>query len=108
MDFNNTATNLEILAEEAGEIIEVLSRVIRMKSKIFRFGLSDFHPKNQMPNDLKLEEEIGHFIALKNLLVAQGVLSEDRIQQHALNKLDSMAPYYQSLKITGETDEINQ
>lgn len=65
-----------ILAEEAAEVIEVLSRIIRIKSKAVRFGIDDFHPKNGAVNRISLEEEIGHFSAMVDILIKRGVLTE--------------------------------
>ena len=92
--FSDTELNLEILGEEASEIIEVLSRIIRIKSKIARFGLKDFHPKNHKQNDYALEEEIGHFEAMLHILVSQGVLSHKRIREYAAKKLETLGNYY--------------
>ncbi len=62
---------LEILAEEAAEVIQA-------KSKIARFGLHDYHPKNKMPNQQKLGMEIGNFMTMVGILLEEGiVLSED-------------------------------
>ena len=57
----DTNLNLEILAEEASEVIEAFSRIVRRKSKIARFGLTDHHPENRTLNNEALEEEIGPF-----------------------------------------------
>lgn len=63
--------NLEVLVEEAGEIIQA-------KSKIIRFGLHDYHPKNKMPNQQKLGMEIGNMLKMVDILVDQGIiLTED-------------------------------
>jgi len=94
MKFDNTELNLEILGEEAGEIMEVLARIVRMKSKIARFGLTDFHPKNQVRNDHALEEEIGHFWAMVNILTDQKVLSTELIEEHMQKKMGTLSEYY--------------
>ena len=96
-EYTNTNLNLEILAEEASEVIEALSRIIRMKSKIARFGLTDRHPKNMIPNNEALEEEIGHFLAMVEILVNQGVLSESRISAAAKKKKETLSLYYQPM-----------
>ena len=96
-EYTNTNLNLEILAEEASEVIEALSRVIRMKSKIVRFGLTDHHPKNMTPNNEALEEEIGHFLAMVDILINQGVLSESRIVDGAKKKKETLGLYYQPM-----------
>lgn len=96
-EYLDTKLNLEILAEEASEVIEVLSRIIRMKSKIARFGLTDHHPKNRIPNNEALEEEIGHFLAMVEILTNQGVLSESRITAEAKKKKETLGLYYQPM-----------
>lgn len=96
-EYTNTNLNLEILAEEASEVIEALSRIIRMKSKIARFGLTDHHPKNMTPNNEALEEEIGHFLAMVDILINQGVLSESRITAEAKKKKETLGLYYQPM-----------
>ena len=98
--YMDTQLNLEILAEEASEVIEALSRVIRMKSKIARFGLTDHHPKNMTPNNEALEEEIGHFLAMVEILTNQGVLSESRITAGAKKKKETLDLYYQPMGST--------
>ena len=92
--FTDTALNQEILAEEAGEIIECLGRLIRMKSKITRFGINDEHPKNNKQNIHALEEELGHFQAMLSILKEQGIISQERIDEHAIHKLETLKDYY--------------
>lgn len=92
--YEDTELNLEILSEEANEIIEVLSRINRLKSKITRFGLKDHHPKNHKQNNHALEEEIGHFEAMLSILTSQGVLSMKRIESHAAKKFATLGNYY--------------
>lgn len=96
-EYTDTALNLEILAEEAGEIIEALSRVIRMKSKITRFGLTDHHPKNRISNKEALEEEIGHFLAMVEILTKQGALSKRHIKINSKKKKKTLGLYYQPM-----------
>lgn len=92
--YTNTELNFEILAEEASEIIEALSRIIRMKSKIIRFGLTDYHPKNNKQNRDALEEEIGHFEAILEILIEQGTLSKNHINKVKQEKYDTLGNYY--------------
>lgn len=92
--YTDEKLNLEILAEEAGEITEVLGRIIRMKSKIRRFGLYDRHPKNHHENIHALEEEIGHFGALIDILTDQGTLSNKAIVKANLSKRKTLVEYY--------------
>lgn len=87
MKFDDEKLNLEILAEEAAE-------VIRIKSKCIRFGMDDYHPKNGMPNRQSLAEEIGHFLAMVGLLVKNGTISEDEITKAVNQKLSNLERWY--------------
>jgi len=101
--FTDVDLNLEILGEEAAEIIEALakdeaekhlSRLIRIKSKIARFGLDDHHPKNKVKNRHALEEEIGHFMAIVDILADCKVISRDNIVKHLEKKRNTLGDYY--------------
>jgi len=96
--YDDTELNLEILGEEAGEVIEVLAKIIRIKSKIARFGLTDYHPKNKLRNDHALEEEIGHFLAMVGILTDTGVLSAEIIEEHIDEKLATLGNYYYPMR----------
>jgi len=93
--FDNIAANLEILAEEAAEIIQI-------KSKIMRFGLSDFHPKNKLMNQDKLEEEVGHFLAMVEILVNNKVLTDAGLMKAKYAKFKKLPKWYQALRYQGE------
>jgi len=74
--FPDNRLNLEELAEECAEIIQA-------KSKIIRFGLQDIFNNTHDPdqtNQEKLEAEIGHFLAVVDVLVATNVLRYDRLE----------------------------
>lgn len=115
--FDNFKLNLEIFAEEAGEVIEeatkniqmtdmvkTLSRIQRIKSKIVRFGLKDYHPKNKVPNDQYLEKELGHLMAMVDILVDQGALNREAIETGRRNKIKNLPAYY----TRKETHDSNQ
>jgi hypothetical protein len=65
---------LALLAEECGEVIQVIG-------KILRHGLQSYHPDDpeQRPNRDLLEVEIGHVSATSSMLIQAGVLNEDHI-----------------------------
>jgi len=84
---NSDSMNLEILAEECAE-------VIRIKSKIVRFGLDDYHPKNGAVNRQSLEEEIGHVLFMVYVLVERGILSEDNIDKAIEEKASKIMEWY--------------
>lgn len=85
--YNDESLNLEILAEEAAEVIQI-------KSKVVRFGMDDFHPKNEVVNRHALEREIGHFLVMVDILVDQGSISLDGIEAGKAHKLRRMPDWY--------------
>lgn len=89
--FNNQALNLEILAEECSEIIQA-------KSKIIRFGIDDFHPKNVFNNRKKLAHEIGHLMFLIEILVQNKTIKQDDIQEGYDHKKEKMPKWYKELQ----------
>ena len=97
-EFNDPVVNLEMLAEEAAE-------VIRIKSKIFRFGWIDDRKKNNANNKQALEEEIGHFMAMVLILIETGTISESNIEMGVLNKFHNLDTWYQKLHLE-ELDRI--
>lgn len=65
---------LECLAEEAAEVQQV-------KSKIIRFGLHDNYKEIEKgTNKERLEVEIGHFMAMASRLVILGFLDKKKIE----------------------------
>ena len=83
----DTTLNLEILAEEASEIIQA-------KSKIIRFGLTDYHPKNEYPNDKQLAHEIGHLMFLVQILVDNKTIKQEDINEGYFHKKEKMPKWY--------------
>lgn len=79
--------NLEILAEECAEVIQI-------KSKIVRFGIDDYHPKNEFPNRRALEEELGHLIAMKDILIHNGLITAEGVEAGRLHKLEKLERWY--------------
>lgn len=91
-EFSNTGLNLEILAEEAAEVIQI-------KSKIIRFGIDDYHPKNKLPNRQKLEEEIGHFLKMVDILIENGTISKKGVQKGRADKINRLRKWYKVLEL---------
>ena len=85
--FPNDELTLEKLAEEAAEIIQA-------KSKIVHFGLTDtyndtkHHP--DQTNQEKLETEIGHLLAVVDILAARGIVRYSKIHSVKEAKWDKM------------------
>ncbi len=88
--FNNIPLNLEILAEEAAE-------VCRIKSKVIRFGIDDYHPKNKMNNRESLTEEIGHFLAMVDILVENKVVAREGLEKAKREKIINLPEWYEFL-----------
>lgn len=85
--FNNTHLTLEILAEECAEIQQI-------KSKIIRFGIDDYHPKNKLPNRQKLEQEIGHLSFLIDILIHHEIITEKGIEMGRIHKGKKLLKWY--------------
>ncbi len=85
--FTNDALNLEILAEEAAEVSQI-------KSKIIRFGLDDTYPERGKSNRHALEEEVGHFLAMVDILVIRGVITTDGIEKGREQKITKLPKWY--------------
>jgi len=85
--YTDIVQNLEHLAEEAGE-------VVRIKSKCIRFGLNDYHPKNNEINRIALAHEIGHFIYIVFILVKHGTIERKDIITGVKQKYLNMKKWY--------------
>lgn len=84
-----TPTELELLAllsEEAGEIVQVVG-------KILRHGLESCHPDGGPPNYKLLESEIGDSIAATRLLASAGMIDMTRVEEAADEKLRKVFKY---------------
>lgn len=86
--FDNHRLNLEILAEEAVEIVQA-------KSKIIRFGIDDRFPTGDSPtNRAKLESEVGEFMLLVDILVHHRIISIAGIEAGYGMKKEKMSKWY--------------
>lgn len=108
--YPDTAKNLEIMAEECSEIvlelIGTLARIQRLKSKIIRFGLKDFHPCNSLPNQQALGIEIGHLTAMIDCLVRHGVVLQSDITTGRQQKLENLGQWYSGATIDPEKERL--
>lgn len=79
---------LIILAEEMGESIQAIS-------KILRHGNLSHSPfdKEKIPNVYNLERELGDVLCLIDLLVDSGDLFRDNIELHREKKMDNLKKY---------------
>lgn len=74
---------LDILQEECGEVIVEVS-------KCRRFGLDSTHYKTGLPHSEMLEIEVGDVLAMVDILLEQGVLSQDKLDIAKQNKKDKL------------------
>lgn len=85
--FSDVDQNLEILAEECAEVIQI-------KSKIVRFGMDDVWPARGMSNREALEQELGDVLALVDILIGNGVLSLDGLTAAKARKIEKLGKWY--------------
>lgn len=83
--YQDDAKNLEILAEECAEVIQI-------KSKIIRFGLDDKY--GGLTNRERLEEEVGHVFALVDVLLHREIIRETAIDAARMRKLNLLERWY--------------
>jgi NTP pyrophosphatase (non-canonical NTP hydrolase) len=89
---------LDILQEECAEVIVEIS-------KCRRFGLDSMHYKTGVEHRAMLEAEIGDMLALVHILVAQGILSIDNLEQAADNKKRKLEQWSNIFNTQKATDE---
>ena len=74
---------LGILQEECAEVIVEVS-------KIRRFGLDNTHHKSGKNHRAMLEAEIGDVLAMVDILLEQGILTQDNLDTAKQNKKDKL------------------
>jgi len=74
---------MAILQEECAEVTQAVS-------KIFRFGMDTQYPEGAPSNKEKLEEEIGDLLAMIDILVEQGIISDSHVNQARKNKKNKL------------------
>ena len=74
---------LLITQEECAEVTQAIS-------KVFRFGFDSQWPKGSTPNREKLAEEIGDLLAMVDILVESGVISDSLVNQSKSNKRNKL------------------
>jgi len=77
---DRTEELLLILSEECAEVAQAASKCIR-------FGMAATHPNYPESNQLRLEQELGDFMAMFKLLIEENGLNEDNIMKAAEAKL---------------------
>lgn len=77
---------LAILAEEAGEVVQAVGKVLR-------HGWESTHPDGGPTNREVLERELGDLIGVQRFLCRAGDLDGARIDVAAMSRVEKMAPY---------------
>lgn len=85
--FDNDETNLWMLAEEAGE-------VVRSCGKIGRWGYDHRHQVTGEKGMTLLENEIGDFLAIVEIMTARGHFDLERIRAAVLAKWERLEKWY--------------
>ena len=78
-----TREALLILQEECAEVTQAIS-------KIFRFGMDTQWPQGAPTNKWKLEEEVGDLLAMIDILIENGTLSDSYINQARKQKRNKL------------------
>jgi NTP pyrophosphatase (non-canonical NTP hydrolase) len=90
MKFNNLNTNITLLTEEACEVAQICC-------KIQRFGIGSYHPDKgrEHTNRSELEQEVGDFLAIVDILVDQGILCSHKLYEAKKRKLKKLEFWYE-------------
>lgn len=78
-----TKEALLILQEECAEVTQAVS-------KIFRFGLESQWPEGAPTNQVKLQEECGDLLAMIDILIENGILSNELLDEAKKNKRNKL------------------
>ncbi len=81
---------LYILIEELNEAQQIFSRAQHIAMKVLRFGFDEVYPKTETDNRSRLEEELGDVVAMIEVMVRAGDLSENNIEAARENKFEKL------------------
>ena len=73
---------LVITQEECAEVIQEIS-------KIFRFGIDEFH-KSGTPHRNKLEMEVGDLLCMIDLMIEHNIINQYNLDEAKKNKLEKL------------------
>jgi len=65
---------LLITQEECAEVTQAIS-------KVFRFGFDECWPEGAPNNKQRLEEEVGDLLAMVDILIESGILSDSQVNK---------------------------
>lgn len=74
---------LNITQEECAELIQIIS-------KVRRFGIDEYHIKDQIPNRDRLAEEIGDVMCMIQLIVEHGIVDLQAVENARLKKVEKL------------------
>jgi NTP pyrophosphatase (non-canonical NTP hydrolase) len=84
MELNeNQLECLRITQEEAAEVIQAISKVLR-------FGMDGVHPERTETNGEHLEEELGDILAMVDILMEVGVASWGNVNAAKRRKFEKL------------------
>ena len=77
---------LLITQEECAEVTQAIS-------KVFRFGFDDCWPRGEdwVPtNKERLEEEVGDLLCMIDIMVENGIISDEKLNKARINKREKL------------------
>lgn len=74
---------LLILAEEAAEVVQAVSKCIR-------FGISGVKPGTTQTNGSHLQQELGDLLAMIDILVSQGIINDTDLLLAKISKKEKL------------------
>lgn len=86
---------LNIAQEECAELIQIIS-------KVRRFGIDEYHFKDKVPNRQRLAEEVGDVLCMIMLMIEEGVISQEDVEQARNNKVEKLKQWSTIFKSVDE------
>ena len=74
---------MNILSEECAEVIQAIS-------KCHRFGLDNVKPGKPKTNREHLEEEVGDLLAMVDIMLEKGIITQLNLDIAKANKIDKL------------------
>jgi NTP pyrophosphatase (non-canonical NTP hydrolase) len=74
---------LNIAQEECAELIQMIS-------KVRRFGIDEYHIKDQKPNRQRLAEEAGDVLCMIMLMIEEGIITQQEVEDARHNKVEKL------------------
>ena len=74
---------MDITQEECAEVIQAIS-------KVSRFGIDNSKPGTNYTNRAHLEEELGDVLAMIDIMLEQGIVSQHNLEVAKLAKIEKL------------------